>query len=342
MRKFILIAGVISILVVVFFVFGWYATDHFTGSFKSEQRFDVRPNENAYALGIRLEESGLVFSRFTFLWYLVHGGKTHQIIAGQYMLSGSLTVPEIALLVTTGKTVSRDIKVTFPEGFTMTQMADRLTVNKLPGKEFLALTTQPLPAWRTQFDFLASLPEKATLEGYLFPDTYFFAPEATAQDIVTVLLKNFGQKSGALFGYSENGNNGAVDPKLIHGLVTMASIIEEEGRTKEERGMISDIFRKRIAIGQPLQSDATVNYIHGTTRLQPTLKDTESDSLYNTYRVKGLPPGPISNPGLVSLQAALSPTNNPYYYFLVDPKTKETIYSATFEAHVRNRSLHGL
>lgn len=221
-------------------------------------------------------------------------------------------------------------------------MADRLTANGLPGEEFLVLALKPLPEWRTKFSFLIDLPQNSSLEGYLFPDTYLFAPEATAQDIITVLLKNFGQKSADLFGYSEDGSNGAVNPKAIHGIVTLASIIEEEGRTKEERGMISDIFRKRIAIGQPLQSDATVNYIHGTTRLQPTLKDIESDSLYNTYKVKGLPPGPISNPGLVSLQAALSPTNNPYYYFLVDINTGETVYAKTFEEHVHNRSLHGL
>lgn len=337
MRVFILIAIVLSVAAAVFFAFGTYATNHFTGSVLTEQRFDVRPGENAFALGKRLEESGIVFSRYTFFWYLFHEEKTHQIIAGQYLISGKLTVPEIALIMTSGKTVSRDIKVTFPEGWTIAKMAERLTAKELPGETFLTLTRKPLPEWKKTFDFLSDLPVGASLEGYLFPDTYFFAPEATAEDIIVSMLKNFDKRYDATLreGVARSGRS-------LFSLVTMASIIEEEGRTKEERDMISDVFWKRIAIGQALQSDATVNYIHGTTRLQPTLKDTEINSPYNTYRNAGLPPGPISNPSIVSLRSAIFPKSNPYFYFLVDAKTGETIYSVTFEEHVRNRQLHGL
>ena len=332
-----MIAIVLSLLGLSFFAFGFYATNHITGSVKTEQRFDVQAGENAYALGIRLEQSGIVFSRFTFLWYLFHEQKTHQIVAGQYLLSGSLTVPEIAILITTGKTVSRDIKVTFPEGWTMAKMAERLTARALPGDAFLALAQKPLPEWRKKFFFLQDIPNDASLEGYLFPDTYQFAPEATAQDIISTMLEDFDSKFDASLRQSvaQSGRN-------LFDLVTLASIIEEEGRTADERNMISGIFWNRIALGQPLQSDATVNYIHGTTRLQPTFKDTEIDSPYNTYKYKGLPLGPISNPGLMSLRAAISPKKNPYYYFLVDPATNETIYSQTFDEHVRNRALHGL
>lgn len=343
MRTFLIIASVISFLAVGFFLFGSYATEHFTGSVKGEQRFEVKSNENILTLGTRLEQSGIVFSRYTFVWYLFHEEKSKQLIAGEYLLSGSLTVPELTIILTTGKTISRDVKVTFPEGWTFAKMSERLTAKHLPGEEFFALAQKPLPQWREEFDFLQSLPAGATLEGYLFPDTYSFVPEATAEDIIVAMLQNFGKKFDPLLGNeSGQGNDYALDPKRIHGIVTMASIIEEEGRTKEERDMISDVFWKRIAIGQPLQSDATINYIHGTTRLQPTLKDTEVESLYNTYKKAGLPPGPISNPSLISLQAAVFPKSNPYYYFLVDAKTGETIYSKTFEEHVRNRNLHGL
>ncbi len=337
MRIFILIAALLSVAAVFFFSFGFYATSHFTGSVKEEQRFEVLAGENALTLGTRLEERGIIFSRFTFLWYLVHEEKTRKVIAGQYTLSGSLTVPEIALIITSGKTVSRDIKVTFPEGWTIAKMAERLTGNALPGKEFLMLAEKPLPEWRKKFDFLSDLPAGVTLEGFLFPDTYLFDPTATAQDIIDSMLQNFGKKFDATLrqGAKNSGHT-------LYELVTLASIIEEEGRTKEERDMISDIFWKRIAIGQALQSDATINYIHGTTRLQPTLADTEADSPYNTYKNSGLPPGPISNPGFVSLWAAIFPKSNPYYYFLVDLNTGETIYSKTFEEHVRNRMLHGL
>lgn len=341
MRTFLFIASLLSLFAVGFFFFGSYATNHFTGSLKGEQRFEVKTNENILTLGTRLELSGLVFSRYTFVWYMFHEEKSRRIIAGEYLLSGTLTIPELAVLLTTGKTVSHDIKVTFPEGWTFAKMAERLTAKNLPGEEFLALAEHPIDQWRTTFTFLSSLPKGASLEGYLFPDTYLFAPDATAEEIVTSMLQNFEKKWGSLLG-TANNNNASLDPKRLHAMVTMASIIEEEGRSKEERDMISDIFWKRITVGQALQSDATINYIHGTTRLQPTLKDTEADSLYNTYKNTGLPPGPISNPGLVSLQAAVYPKGNPYFYFLVDAKNGETIYSVTFEEHVRNRTLHGL
>lgn len=339
MRVFLIIAIVLSLAGVSFFVFGMYATNHFTGSVMSKQHFEVKSGENAFVLGERLEQSGIVFSRYAFLWHLFHEQKTRQLVAGQYELSGGLTIPEIALLVTSGKTVSRDIKVTFPEGWTMKKMAERLTANNLPGDKFLSLAEKPLSAWRTQFPFLAALPVAATLEGYLFPDTYQFAPEATAEDVVVAMLQNFGKKFDSISGKESDAT---FNLNRLHEKVTLASIIEEEGRTAAERDMISDVFRKRLLIGQPLQSDATVNYIHGTTRLQPSLQDIEANSPYNTYKNQGLPPGPISNPSLMSLKAAFFPKANPYYYFLVDPKTKETIFSVTFEEHVRNRSLHGL
>lgn len=337
MRVFILFASILSFLAGSFFVFGLYATDHFTGAVQSEQEFEVKSGEDAFALGVRLEESGLIFSRYTFLWYLFHEQKTRQIIAGEYLLSGNLTTPEIATIITSGQTVSRDIKVTFPEGWTFEKMALRLTENKLPGKEFLALAEKPLPEWRKKYDFLSDLPVNASLEGYLFPDTYRFHPDATAEDIVFLMLDTFGKKVDLSLreGARKSGRS-------LYDLVTMASIIEEEGRTKEERDMISDVFWKRVAIGQALQSDATVNYVHGTTRLQPSFADIASDSPYNTYKYAGLPPGPISNPSLMSLRAAIYPKANPYFYFLVSAKTKETIYSVTFEEHVRNRTLHGL
>lgn len=341
MRRFLIIAGTLSAITFGGFFYLSSAARYSHGTATATQRFEVGQGENVFGLAERLESAGLIASRYAFIWHIVREGKTKDLVAGAYGLSGNLTPAEIAFLITEGKIVSRDIRITFPEGWTLKKMAERLTANGLPGEEFLMQAEKPLPEWRTEFSFLASLPAGASLEGYLFPDTYFFAPEATAEDIITVLLANFGKKWESVASQSDE-NDGASDPQRLHAAVTLASIIEEEGRTKEERDMISDIFRKRIALGQPLQSDATINYILGTTRLQPTLKDLEKVSPYNTYQNKGLPPGPISNPGIVSLQAALFPKSNPYYYFLVDIDTGETFYAVTFEEHVQNRALHGL
>lgn len=337
MRIFLWIAFFVSLLTFGAYAGISYLAKYSHGDMKTPQSFSVRSGENAWDVSRRLEDAGLVSSRYAFMWHLYRAKKLNALIAGEYELSGALNIPEIAHDVTEGKTVSRDIRVTFPEGWTAQKMSERLTAHQLPGENFLYLVKHPLPEWRTRFDFLADLPNDASLEGYLFPDTYLFHPDAVGQTIIETMLVNFGKKvSAEMQAQAEKSGRG------LFASITLASIVEQEGRTPEERGLVSDVFWKRIDIGQPLQSDATVNYIHGTTKLQPTFKDLESDSPYNTYRYKGLPPGPISNPGLVSIRAALFPERNAYYYFLVSLKTGETVFAETFEQHVANRAAHGL
>lgn len=337
MRPFLTIAIFLSVVISGFFLFGTYATDHYFGSAEEKQLFVVNQKEDAWTLGERLEKQGIVFSRYAFVWHLYYEQKSRGVIAGEYEIPSGLTIPEVVVILTSGKTTFQDIRVTLPEGWTAKQMAERLTANKLPGEAFLTLVQMPLPIWRETFPFLKDLPKNASLEGYLFPDTYFFAREASAEVVVETMLRNFEKKIAAL-----KWQPALRSGYTFHESVTLASIIEEEGRTDDERNMISDVFWKRLTIGQPLQSDATVNYVLGTTRLQPTLKDINTDSPYNTYKYAGLPPGPISSPGSSSLRASFVPTANPYYYFLVSAKTKETIYSVTFEEHVKNRGIHGL
>ena len=260
-------------------------------------------------------------------------------MAGEYTVSGSQPIAEIAHMLTRGnvKEAPQDKRITFPEGWTAKMMADRLTAAGLPGEEFLQIAKKPSAELVGEFSFLASLPPGASLEGFLFPDTYLFAPDATGEVIVRTLLENFDKKVDQELRTAAKSSG-----HTFFEVITLASIVEEEGRSENDRQMISDIFWKRIAIGQPLQSDATVNYILGTFKDQPTLKDLGTNSPYNTYMNAGLPPGPISNPGLVSIRAAIYPKDNPYFYFLNNPETRETIFSRTFEEHKQNRILNGL
>jgi UPF0755 protein len=184
---------------------------------------------------------------------------------------------------------------------------------------------------------LKGLPAGATLEGFLFPDTYRFAPNVTATEIVDIMLGTFGKR----FTAEQRAGQMSSQYSLFE-IVTMASIVEEEGRIESDRKIIADIFWKRLTAGQPFQSDATVNYVLGSLKEQPTFDDIETDSPYNTYKYAGLPPGPISNPSLISLRAAVSPTPNSYYYFLNNLETKEMYFAKTFEEHVENRRIHGL
>jgi UPF0755 protein len=122
----------------------------------------------------------------------------------------------------------------------------------------------------------------------------------------------------------------------------MASLLEAEVRTDADRKLVSDLFARRLRAGMPLQSDATVRYALGIDKAQYSGIDIATDSPYNTYANKGLPKGPIDNPGIVSLRAAFFPTKNEFWYFLSDQKTGETVFSRDFEEHKRNKALHGL
>ncbi|MDO8565690.1 MAG: endolytic transglycosylase MltG [Candidatus Moranbacteria bacterium] len=337
MRIFLFIALLFSTLTFGGFFYLSYAAQHASGGNSQVQRFEVKQGEGMFSLGERLEAAGLISSRYVFLWHLVRVEKTHNLVAGTYSLSGEMSVAGIALVITEGKTVSRDVRITFPEGWNSKKMAERLTANGLPGASFLRLVEKPQPELRNQFDFLSALPIGATLEGFLFPDTYFFDPQTSAEAIVEKMLTNFGKKFDSALRMAAEKQK-----RSLFATVTLASIVENEVKTETDRKIVADIFSRRLAIGQALQSCATLQYILGVDRVQYSYAETQTPSPYNTYINPGLPPGPIGNPGLMTLNATISPQANPYFYFLNDPKTGETIFSITYEEHLKNKSLHGL
>lgn len=337
MRLFLLIAVTLTVLTVGTFFYLSYAAERSHGITRQEVRFEVEPGENVYDLSQRLESRGLIASRYAFLLYVARQGKANTLVAGTYSLSGDLTIAEITYMVTEGKTVSRDTRITFPEGWNSKKMAERLTANNLPGKEFLVLVQNPKAEWLQKYDFLNGLPAQVSLEGFLFPDTYFFDPEASAEAIIEKMLANFGRKIDASYRAAVKDQK-----RTLFDTVTLASIVENEVRSAEDRKVVADIFLRRLAIGQALQSCATLQYILGVDRVQYSYEETQTPSPYNTYINPGLPPGPIGNPGLLSLQATLSPQSNPYFYFLSDPETGKTIFSVTYDEHLKNKNLYGL
>lgn len=337
MRPFIIFSAVIVFGAAVVFLGLSYEATYSRGMTKQPQRFEVKSGENAWVLSERLEQSGFISSRIVFLWELARERKLHSLVAGAYSLRGDFPIPEIILRISEGQTLPRDIRVTFPEGFTSHQMADRLTAAGLPGSDFIALVQHPKPEWREQFVFLSDVPAGASLEGYLFPETYYFLPNASGETIVLRLLKTFGEQVNA-----DVRQTASVRNKDLFSAVTLASIVEDEVQSEHDRRLVSDVLLKRLAIEQPLQSDATLEYVLGGKELQHTADQTRTESPYNTYLHIGLPPGPINNPGLVSLRAAIYPESNPYFYFLSDAKTKETVFATTFEEHIRNKTAHGL
>ena len=184
--------------------------------------------------------------------------------------------------------------------------------------------------WREAYPFLAALPERSSLEGYLFPNTYRVWRDQLPQSLIKKQLDEFAKRADDI----------AVEAKkqgrTLHEVVTLASIVEREIGEGEDRKIVAGIFMNRLKIGMALQSDATVSYLTRSGRARSTLEDLEVDSPYNTYKNKGLPPGPISNPGDTALEAALHPAETDYYYFLTDDAGK-IYYATTFEQHQQNR-----
>ncbi len=191
---------------------------------------------------------------------------------------------------------------------------------------------------------LITRPNNKSLEGYLFPDTYRFTKDSTPEEVIIKMLDNFSARVAAL---------GIEDPSEKHNglslyeIITLASIIEKEsggeGATtgelslQDERNLVASVFYNRLAIGQGLESDATVNYVTGKSTPGASLKDLQVDSPYNTYKYAGLPPGPICNPSLGSIKAALQPAKSDYYYFLHKQPSGQVDFSKTFEEHVSKK-----
>ena len=241
-----------------------------------------------------------------------------------------------------------EITLRFIEGWTLEDIGEYL--NNDPKRESLPhiITTNEFLAAQkkyplTNYPILASKPAGAGLEGFLFPDSYrFFAsslntasgtPEEVANAIIKKMLDNFNLKFT-----SQMQEQAAKQNLSVYKIITLASIIEKEtGALEPEKKTVAGIFYNRLKVGMPLQSDATVNYVTKKNVAAPSEADTKVDSLYNTYQHKGLPPGPICNPSLASIMAALYPDNNDYMYFLHDQKTGQAFYAKTYDEHLANK-----
>jgi len=306
------------------------------GTQNSSKIFNIAKGEGSNAIAADLQTEGFISQKIYFWLYLKSHNLLNKIYPGAYLLNGDLTIPEIVAVITNPQKTF--VSVTFPEGWTAEQMADRLDAKGFDGKTFLNLVNNPPKDIISQFSVFSDKPANASLEGYLFPDTYNFSKDATPEGILKKILNNTEAKIT-----SDMKNEIISQKKSIFQILTMASILEKEVSSTEDFKIVSGIFWNRIAAGQALQSCATLAFVLGENKEQYSLADTQVKSPYNTYLNKGLPPGPISNPGMNTILAALNPTNTDYNYFLTDPKNKSnTVYAKTYTEHVANKLKFGL
>ena len=311
--------------------------------------FTIESGDSVQAIAERLADAQLIRSPLAFRLYVLLEGLTSNLQAGQYAVSSSSDAWSIAKQFAGGEGLTREITVVIPEGLTNVELADLLaekflaaaqlrdpavTKTQLAGQLLTAFSVadsrQIIPG--QNYDFLRTKPSAQSLEGYLFPDTYRFYRDAQPAEIVERLLDNFDQR------VPESIRNQASSiGRSFYDVLILASILERELTTKTDRQLAADLFWRRLDAGIALQSDATVNYVTGKKALQPTNADLSVDSPYNTYQQPGLPPGPINNPGLESIEAALSPTPNDFWYFLTDSKG-QTHFAKTLAEHNANKA----
>ncbi len=272
--------------------------------------FQVKRGESTRRIAINLEEKGIIKSHWLFTAYIFLKGDQTNLKAGNYFLSSGMTVPEIAGIIVSGKKE----KVTIAEGLNIREVAEILELPDLADKS--------PEIFSDEFPFLKEIPEELSLEGYLFPDTYDITPGLSSEEVVKIILKNFEKKTKDL-SYE----------KTLFEIITMASLIEKEVRKTEDKKIVSGILWKRMGVGMPLQVDATIAYITGKRTTKISIEETRTPSPYNTYLNRGLPIGPISNPGLESIEAALNPKESDYWYYLSKPDG-ETVFSKNFQEHV--------
>ncbi|MCD6147879.1 endolytic transglycosylase MltG [bacterium] len=315
----ILVGGILFLLLLFF----WQGIFLPKNGAKEQKLFSVKKGDSAFEIGKNLEEEKLIKSRIFFDLYVVLTNKAEKLKAGSYYLSPSFSVKEIVQKITRGQTIR--IKITIPEGFRLSQIEEKLrtSLSDLKVKDF-----------KREFSFLESAPDNASLEGFLFPDTYYFSGEETNRQIVDKFLRNFDKqlKPDLREEIKKQG-------KTIFEIIIMASLIEKEVRDDNEKALVSGILWKRLKSRMPLQVDATLVYIckncKGLNFSQMRKKIGEMkiiDSPYNTYKYLGLPPAPICNPGLESIKAAVYPKESQYWYYFSSSDGK-TFFSRTLFEH---------
>lgn len=302
-------------------------------SFSKEKQVEIEKDSSFAGITGDLKEEGIIGSKWLFLFwgYLTRAGLS--IKPGAYTFSSESTIAEILKNLSRGESLPNERIITIPEGWNLSDIAKYFEANGIASSSALfAITGEAARIGSSidvsdRFSLLRSKPASASLEGFLFPDTYRVYRDASVDSIVEKMIANFEQKLDESL-----RNEIAKQKKTIFEVITMASLIEEEVRSEEDRALVSGILWKRLEHEIPLQVDATVVYIRGYNHTPLTKTDLASPSPYNTYRYRGLPAGPITNPGLSALKAAIYPKTSPYLYYLSAPDGR-TIFSKTLEEH---------
>ncbi len=290
---------------------------------------EIRQGEDASRIWRRLVEEGYSDRTIPWKYYGRMDNAAAKVQAGVYQVEKGENISRVLDRLVRGDVQTNEFSVTFPEGFTLAQIASRYADRT--GKSAEEFIRQAhVNNYADRFSFLVSLPGTRTLEGYLFPDTYRITPDDEPDDVIMRMLGNFDRK------VPQDMRENLPEGRTLGDIIIMASIIEKEVQSDADMALVSGVLWKRIKNGEGLYVDATIEYLvekNGNL----TAADLAIDSPYNTRKYRGLPPGPISNPGLRAIDAAIHPEESEYYYYLT-AQDGTTVFSKTNDEHNRNKA----
>lgn len=294
--------------------------------------FKVENGESLHGLFQRLNNEDILRSSFFSKIYIKFNDVKESIKPGTYTVSSDINLSDFISVLTEGKV--SEAKVTFPEGYTVDDIANKLEESGVCTKEefIKAVKEYPLPSF-----IKPNKERKYELEGFLFPDTYTLPKGTTPTQVVEMMLNRFEQVMSEI--QSELGIT--IPNEEYEKYVTIASMIEKEARDDSERPEIASVIYNRLEKGMPLQIDATVLYALGEHKDTVLYKDLKVDSPYNTYKIKGIPVGPICNPGKPSLLAAIRPAKTDYIYYLLNPSDNKHYFTNSYEDFLAKKKEFG-
>jgi len=300
--------------------------------------FTIERGESLNAIANRLQSEKLIKDPDLFKRYLQYNGLDASIEAGDFQLKQTMNIPQIAKTLQEGRIAELNVRI--PQGKRLEEIATSVASQVPVSATELLTLMQDADQWKSQFEFLNDLPEGATLEGYIFPDTYSLPRDkVTARDVILAALRNFDKQVTA-----KMRTDLQADGRTLYDAIRLASIVEREAAVEKERPTIAGVYLNRLKDGMALDADPTIQYGLGNTRdpntwwPQITQDDYQGvDSPYNTYINAGLPPSPIANPALASIQAAIYPEKHAYYFFRTSCNNDGTHrFAKTIEEQIAN------
>lgn len=296
-------------MILVIVIFYWQINSPVEKYSQKEVVFTVEVGEGLFDIASNLKKQGLIKSQFLFSVVVTLRNVQNQLQAGTYNLLPRMSIVKIVKIISQGETIKQ--RITIIEGWNLRDIAWELENQGMFQAE----------------ELFEIADENTNLEGYLFPDTYDIGNEEKLEDIIKKILKNFDKKISL-----ELKEEMEKQERTLHQVIIMASLLEKEVQTYEDKKVVAGILWKRLRNNWPLQVDASISYLTGKKSLSLTKEELAIDSPYNTYKYPGLPLGPICNPGLDSIEAAIYYEENPYWFYLTTPN-QETIFSKTLEEH---------